>query len=59
MNGITQLNMLTVMVICAIQSIGELMWKGVSTKTNKEVTHKHHTFIGVLDELREMGYKTT
>lgn len=31
---------------------------GVSLKTNKVITHKHHTYIDLLDELKELGYKT-
>ena len=31
---------------------------GVSSKTNKMVTHKHPTYIDLLDELKELGYKT-
>jgi hypothetical protein len=30
---------------------------GVSSKTNKEVTHDHNTYMDLLDELKRMGYK--
>ncbi len=30
---------------------------GVSSKTNRVITHKHPTFINLLDELEELGYK--
>ena len=30
---------------------------GVSSKTNVAVTHKHFTYIDVIDELKELGYK--
>lgn len=30
---------------------------GVSSKTNRVVTRKHPTFINLLDELEELGYK--
>lgn len=30
---------------------------GVSTKTNKVVTHKHHTHTVLFDELEKLGYK--
>ena len=31
---------------------------GVSSKTNKEVTHAHSTYINLLDELKVLGYKS-
>ena len=31
---------------------------GVSSKTNEVVTHKHPRYIDLLDELKELGYKT-
>lgn len=30
---------------------------GVSLKTNKVITHKHPTYIDLLNELKELGYK--
>ena len=30
---------------------------GVSSKTNKEVTHDHNTYMDLFDELKGMGYK--
>ena len=30
---------------------------GVSSETNKEVTHEHYTYMDLFDELKGMGYK--